>query len=122
MCRMALVKWLEKNNTTKIALKDIYELFFREGGPHASDDHQRRGDFTAAQKKDLIDLLETVTICDPAAGSGAFLVGMLHVLDEVEQCLRDRVRDADYKKDTFSRKQRVINRSLYGVEVKGWAV
>ncbi|PIW63459.1 MAG: hypothetical protein COW13_01810, partial [Candidatus Omnitrophica bacterium CG12_big_fil_rev_8_21_14_0_65_50_5] len=122
MCRMALVKWLEKNNTTKIALKDLYELFFREGGPDALDDHQQRGDFTAAQKKDLIDLLETVTICDPAAGSGAFLVGMLHVLDEVEQCLRGRVRDIDYKEDAFPRKQRVISRSLYGVEVKGWAV
>lgn len=122
MCRMALVKWLEKNNTSKAALKDLYELFFREGGPDASDDHQRRGDFTAAQKKDLIGLLESVTVCDPAAGSGAFLVGMLHVLDDVEQCLRDRVRDADYKEEVFHRKQRVINRSLYGVEVKGWAV
>ena len=29
MCRVALVKWLEKNNTTKVALKDLYELFFR---------------------------------------------------------------------------------------------
>lgn len=122
MCRVALVKWLEKNNTTKVALKDLYELFFREGGPDASDDHQRRGDFTAAQKKDLIDLLETVTVCDPAVGSGAFLVGMLHVLDDVEQCLRGRLRDADYKEETFHRKQRVISRSLYGVEVKGWAV
>ena len=122
MCRMALVKWLEKNNTTKIALKDLYELFFREGGPDALEDHQRRGDFTATQKKDLIDLLETMTVCDPAVGSGAFLVGMLHVLDDVEQELRGRVRDQSYKLDSFDRKQRIISRSLYGVEVKGWAV
>jgi hypothetical protein len=122
MCRMALVKWLEKNNTTKIALKDLYELFFREGGPHALDDHQRRGDFTAAQKKDLVDLLETVTVCDPAAGSGAFLVGMIHVIDEIEQELRGRVRDHEYKVDNFDRKERVISRSIYGAEVKLWAV
>ncbi|OPZ73402.1 MAG: Eco57I restriction-modification methylase [bacterium ADurb.Bin478] len=122
MCRMALVKWLEKNQTTKIPLKDLYEIFFLEGGPDASEDQQRRGDFTAEQKKELIDLLSSVTVCDPAVGSGAFLVGMLHVLDEVEYNLRSRVRDPDYKLDTFQRKERIIARSLYGVEVKQWAV
>lgn len=122
MCRMALVKWLEKNNTTKIMLKDLYELFFREGGPNGSDEHQRRGDFTAQQKKDLIDLLEGATVCDPAAGSGAFLVGMLHVIDEIEQELRGRVRDQSYKVDDFDRKERIISRSIYGAEVKSWAV
>lgn len=122
MCRMALVKWLEKNNTTKIELKDIYELFFREGGPDASDGQQRKGNFTSGQKKNLIDLLSTVSVCDPAAGSGAFLVGMLHVLDEAEQDLRGRVRDPEYKLDAFERKERIIKQSLYGVEVKDWAV
>src|SRR3989338_499997 len=57
MCRIALVKWLEKNNTTKIALKDIYELIFLKGGPEATENQQRRGDFTTEQKKELIDLL-----------------------------------------------------------------
>src|SRR3989338_6651647 len=83
MCRMALVKWLEKNNTTKIALKDLYELIFLGGGPEATESQQRRGDFTTEQKKELIDLLASVTVCDPAVGSGAFLVGMMHVLDDV---------------------------------------
>ena len=122
MCRMALVKWLEKNTTTKVALKDLYELFFREGGLEASEEQQRRGDLTAAQKKDLIDLLESVSICDPAVGSGAFLVGMLHVLDEIEEYLRGKIRDGEYKKDAFERKKRIISHSLYGVEVKEWAV
>lgn len=122
MCRMALVKWLEKNNTTKIPLKDLYELFFLEGGPDASEDQQRRGDFTTEQKKEIIDLLSGITVCDPAVGSGAFLVGMLHVIEEVEHGLRSRVRDPDYKLDIFQRKERIIARSLYGVEVKQWAV
>ncbi len=122
MCRMALVKWLDKNNTTKIELKDLYELIFLEGGPEATESQQRRGDFTTEQKKELIDLLSGVTVCDPAVGSGAFLVGMMHVLDDVEQELRSRIRDQDYKLDIFQRKQRIVSLSLYGVEVKGWAV
>jgi hypothetical protein len=122
MCRMALVKWLEKNNTTKITLKDLYELFFLEGGPDATEDQQRRGDFTTEQKKELITLLSSVAVCDPAVGSGAFLVGMLHVLEQAESDLRSRVRDPNYKLDIFRRKERIIASSLYGVEVKQWAV
>ncbi len=122
MCRIALVKWLERNNTSKITLKDLYELFFLEGGINVSAAQQRRGDFTTDQKKELIDLITEVTVCDPAVGSGAFLVGMLHVLDEVEHDLRSRVRDPEYKLDAFQRKERIISKSLYGVEVKQWAV
>ena len=127
MCRMALVKWLEKNNTTDIEREDLYNLFFRDRG--AGAEHQKQGDFTTAQIRDLIKKLENVTACDPAAGSGAFEVGMLQVLHEVIKNLRKRdIGPSEFSKwkDTpqqnFKLKKNIIARSLYGVEVKEWAV
>ncbi len=122
MCRLSLVKWLEKNNTTHIPHRDLYEIFFREGGRDATSDEQRDGCFSINQHKDMLRLLENVTICDPAVGSGAFPVGMLHVLDEIEQKVRQKIGDPNYELTDFERKKRIISSSLYGVEVKEWAV
>ncbi|MBN1226212.1 MAG: Eco57I restriction-modification methylase domain-containing protein, partial [Deltaproteobacteria bacterium] len=122
MCRLSLVKWIDKNNRTKIPYRDVYELFFREGGSEATKDEQRHGSFSNDQYKDVINLLENITICDPAVGSGAFPVGMLHVIDEIEQHIRNKLRDPEFELTDFERKKRIISNSLYGVEVKEWAV
>lgn len=125
MCRLALVKWLEK--TTGIDKRDLYHLFFREGGTgEVYDEHQKQGDFSPHEIRTLIDRLENVTICDPAAGSGAFEVGMLQVLEQVLENLYCRSNTPDEVKrrapSPFERKKAIIARSLYGVEVKSWAV
>jgi len=122
MCRLSLVKWLEKNNSTNIPYRDLYELFFKEGGPAATEEEQRFGSFSKRQYEDVLDLLENVTICDPAVGSGAFPVGMIHVLDEVEQHVRKKLAHKDHELTMYERKKRIIERSLYGAEVKPWAV
>ena len=53
-------------------------------------------------------------------GSGAFLVGMVQVLDEIEQSLKSM--SGLTAGNDFERKKRIISQSLYGVEVKEWAV
>ena len=56
MCRLALVKWLEK--TTGIDKRDLYHLFFREGGTgEVYDEHQKQGDFSPHEIRTLIDRL-----------------------------------------------------------------
>jgi len=123
MCRMALVKWLEKNSSCD--LRDLYHLLFREGGAGAEfDEDQKQGDFSSNQIQDLVSLLSNVTICDPAAGSGAFEVGMLHVLNEALESLENRANTPSIMKNRtpFERKRGIIANSLYGVEVKRWAV
>lgn len=123
MCRIALVKWLEKNSSAEI--KDLYELFFREQGLESDyDEHQKQGDFTTAHIRELIQRIQNITICDPAAGSGAFEVGMLHVLNEIMCNLQTRNNaPADLEKKTaYEQKKDIIGTSLYGVEVKHWAV
>jgi hypothetical protein len=125
MCRLALVKWLEQ--TSDIEEKDLYRLFFREAGTgEAYDEYQKQGDFSPHEIKTLIERLENVTVCDPAAGSGAFEVGMLQVLEQVLENLYSRNNTPDELKKNmptpFERKKAIIANSLYGVEVKRWAV
>src|SRR3989339_162675 len=86
------------------------------------DIDQKYGSFSKRQIDDLLNMIENVTICDPAAGSGAFPVGMLQVIDEVECVLREMKGKEKACISSFDRKKRIIGRSLYGVEVKPWAV
>jgi hypothetical protein len=123
MCRMGLVKWLQKNSSADT--NDLYHLFFRDRGRAAEfDEDQKQGDFTTAQIRELVELLSNVTVCDPAAGSGAFEVGMLHVLHDILDNLyrRHNAPDELPEWDDFEQKKSIIARSLYGVEVKEWAV
>lgn len=125
MCRMALLKWLEKNSSC--SQQDLYHFFFREGGQgDEHDEVQKQGDFSPAEIRELITLLESVTVCDPAAGSGAFEVGMLHVLEELLENLYARNNTPEdlktHKPSQYELKNTIIATSLYGVEVKPWAV
>jgi len=125
MCRLALVQWLAQ--TTDIDKRDLYHLFFREAGTgEAYDEYQKQGDFSSAEIRTLIEKLESVTVCDPAAGSGAFEVGMLQVLEQTLEDLYSRNNTPQELKDKaptpFERKKAIIAISLYGVEVKRWAV
>ncbi len=109
MCRISLVKWLEKNSN--VNKKKIYHLLF----------DQQNSSFPnlildSNEKEEIAKLLQSVTVCDPAAGSGAFPVGMMQVLFETLSILSPNTQTE------FERKKEIINRSLYGVEVKQWAV
>ncbi len=76
--------------------------------------------------QDLIDpesilvALKAVTVCDPACGSGAYLLGMMHELLELRSCLF-----ASNKLGTESihaRKLEIIENNLYGVDKDVFAV
>jgi len=119
MCRLSLVKYLQNNCLSSIRLEDLYKLFFPEYG---NDGDQTPGDFTDTEAKDLLDKLEMVTVCDPAIGSGAFAVGMLNVIDEIECSIYEHFLPDKPVSSPYERKKRIIFQSLYGVEVKQWAV
>lgn len=119
MCRLSLVKYLQQNCLSSINLENIYKLFFPEYG---DENDQTAGDFTDEEAKDLLAKLETVTICDPAIGSGAFAVGMLNVIDEIECSIHQHFLPGQALSSPYERKKRIIFQSLYGVEVKQWAV
>ena len=111
MCRLSLVKWLMKNLDLPIKPVNLYELFFREG---LAEEDQKEGSFSPKEAREILAKLESLAICDLAVGSGAFLVGMMQVLDEIIQSLRERYGLAS--QNIYERKKQIIAQSLYGVE------
>lgn len=125
MCRLALIRWLIRKN--EFDTKELYHLFFREGGAGLEfEEDQKYGSFSTKEIRKLLNFLESVTVCDPAAGSGAFEVGMLHVINELIETLYTKMpdfpKDVEKKHHPYERKKDIIAKSLYGVEVQGFAV
>ena len=67
---------------------------------------------------DLLARLESITILDPACGSGAFLLSALGVLERLHRSLAARA-NVEVPRDL---RQRIVSRSLYGVDRKPEAV
>ena len=116
MCRLALVRRLTNalgEDHRDLLTEAVFAMEPEE--KEGADAHLRAQNLWPSIDSALADL----TVCDPACGSGSFLVGMLHVLDD----LQGRA-DAQLGREArpYARKQRIIERSLYGVDVKGWAV
>jgi hypothetical protein len=68
----------------------------------------------------VLDALKTVRVCDPACGSGAYLLGMLHELLELRTALFEQKRlDPE---TLYTRKLEIIQNNLYGVDIDPFAV
>lgn len=68
----------------------------------------------------VLDALKKVRICDPACGSGAYLLGMLHELIDLRASLFNvKVPDSP---SVYQRKLDIIQNSLYGVDIDPFAV
>jgi len=116
MCRLALVDYL--NNHLENSHKDLlYRWVFAlsEEEKQETDRELTKGNLW----KTLDRLVRRVRVCDPACGSGAFLVGMMLVLDD----LQARCNDALGSYETpYERRKRILRDQLYGVDVMEWAV
>jgi hypothetical protein len=68
----------------------------------------------------VLDALKKVRVCDPACGSGAYLLGMLHELLELRTALFEQKRlDPE---TLYTRKLEIIQNNLYGVDIDPFAV
>ncbi len=99
MARLALAEYLARQG---IPLEGAYRLMQGEAGALDPKDRDRAR-----------SLLKEAKILDPAVGSGAFLLGMLQVLEETLERLGEP--------RTLSLK-RALMQNLYGVDILGWAV
>ncbi len=115
MCRLALVDNLTNHLGQEHKLL-LYEVLFAF---HPDDKAEADGKLAAARLWDPLDThLKRLALVDPACGSGSFLVGMLHILDD----LRDRINQGLGRlESSFDRKKRIIGQNLYGVDVMEWA-
>ena len=115
MCRLALVDNLT-NHLGKAHKNLLYEVLFAFNPDEKAD---ADGKLAAAQLWESLDTpLKELAVVDLACGSGSFLVGMLHILDD----LYDRVNQGlGRKESSFERKKGIIGQNLYGVDVMEWA-
>jgi len=67
-----------------------------------------------------LEALKRIKVCDPACGSGAYLLGMLHELLALRECLFV-TRSLD-PKNVYERKLEIIQNCLYGVDIDPFAV
>ena len=80
---------------------------------------------TPDEARALLDRLDGFRACDPAVGSGAFLVGLLHELVNLHRLCETRSRGKDPATDLewlYETKKRVIENVLYGVDLQQRAV
>ena len=115
MCRLALVDNL--TNHLGAQYKSLfYQLVFSlepEEKAEADRAVTAAGLWQAINKR-----LQETAVLDTSCGSGSFLVGMLHIMDDLQERAN---RHLGLKEDSFTRKKRIIGQSLYGVDVMEWA-
>ena len=108
MCREALKGYLEGKDTGLDA--ETISRFV---------DHHDTDGIGVAQARRLAEALAEVTVVDPACGSGAYLLGMMQELIELQVRLFNVTQDA---KSLYDLKLEIIQRNLYGVDIDSFAV
>ena len=101
MCREAL----------KAHLNDYHALI---------DKHDVTG-LSIPEARSILEKLSNIRVCDPACGSGAYLVGMLHELHELMRLLDTKSSQATAR-DSYQLKLDIIQNNLYGVDVDSFAI
>ncbi|MDW7760408.1 MAG: DNA methyltransferase [Acidobacteriota bacterium] len=115
MCRLSLSDYL--SNHLPETLKDLLNSLVFSLYPDDKADADKSVTNAGIWPR-IKDLLGEVTVLDPACGSGSFLVGMLHILDDLIERANRALNISD---DPFTRKKKIIGESLYGVDVMEWA-
>jgi len=72
------------------------------------------------EARELLKRLKSVKVVDPACGSGAYLVGMLHELEELNQLLDTR-SEVSTPRNKYELKRDIIQTNLYGVDINDFA-
>ena len=119
MCREALDGYLR--DATGVEQSTLNVL--RQEAVGSRDEFERIPDVPADA---LVDALETVRVCDPAVGSGAFLLGALQEIVVLRRGIlfsqRDYIDPHELYQMVSDWKRRIIENSLYGVDINPEAV
>jgi len=107
MCREALKGYLE--TALPDLSKEVLNLFVNENDAAEINNPEA-----------VLNALRVVKVCDPACGSGAYLLGMLHELLEKRESLFAARKVGT--RAIYERKLEIIQNNLYGVDVDDFAV
>jgi hypothetical protein len=112
MIRRALVEFLF--NKTKIDKEKIYKFVFPEAEEEIKDP------FAQEEAEKVLKELEEILILDPACGSGHYLVVAEQILYELKEILWQKLNKPHLAK--YEEKKKIIERNIYGADIKPWAV
>ena len=101
----AIVEWLTRSQQS--LADDLHALLERDGLSRELEEASPQ----------LLQRLETISILDPACGSGAFLLSSLNVIEKLTKSLNRGPRT-----EARGLRSRIVERSLYGVDIKPQAV
>ena len=125
ICRAVLRRYLaEQTGVDEQAVKKLFE----SDPPEQLDDAkvtELRGLLSEADARHLRAAVLKLRACDPAVGSGAFLVGLFQEMVKLVSLLdvrlegQDAIRRRNY---AYALKKRIIESCLYGVDIQDQAI
>ena len=104
MCRESLIAYLTEEIQDEPAMRDLVL------------NHNIQ---TIRDKDAVLSALESVKICDPAVGSGAFPMGMLNELFACRILLEEDSADEEHRSRI---KKEIVRENIYGVDIEKGAV
>ena len=110
MCREALKGYLQREVGT--LSKNAIERFV---------DEQDVSELSLSSAEAVREALAGIKVVDPACGSGAYLLGMMHELVELETALYSEKLIMD-PKSLYDLKLRIIEQNVYGADIDQFAV
>jgi len=119
MCEQSLIEYL-KTKVPEAPDRDrrLEELVRMPEAIFRDQDQNKRDKWRKNLGKEVIlKALNELTILDPAVGSGAFPMGMLHLLVKVYSRIETK-----FEKDISGLKRDILSRSLYGVDIEQTAI
>ena len=125
MCQQSLINYLVNELEDKVRKEDIESLikYGEHIGEYFNSTEEMGLDISTeiSANVSLIDeKLVSIKICDPAVGSGAFLVGMMAEVVRIRNVLSGHIDGSS--RSIYELKRDCIEKSLYGVDIDQGAV
>jgi hypothetical protein len=131
VCRNTLAAWLEtqppfaSRDDAHLKIAQLFELDAAEGVDEEMRVHLDQC-LTTGEAATLRDCLFELRACDPAVGSGAFPMGLLHELVNLIRLCEARARGKDPVERNarwlYETKKHIIEYVLYGVDIQDRAI
>lgn len=121
MCQQSLINYLSSNSDIDKEKLNNLMHFDEILGQKMTKDKKKRYMALWEGEKDVIDqVLDKIKIVDPACGSGAFLVGMMHEIINLRKILNQFFKANNL--NDYQLKLSCIQNNLYGVDIDQGAV
>ncbi len=117
MVRRSFVEVISQKSNNKYSREFIYKFVF-----DPIDEKLKLLKEYKTKGEELIELIMSVTSCDPACGSGSMLLGVLQLQMELIRAVRKYLNLELTPKEDYHIKKQLISDCIYGVDIKEWAV